>query len=323
MLFEYKRDMYGVDGEWFLRPRFYSSKPGALWIEGVLPQLSLIPPELSDEKNYPVFRWARSGGKDWEHPMEDAYSDILVSRVGSIFLTFLLVCSIGLTAYHSWWWLILGIPAALFTTIWCAEEFRSVRGYRRLMRAFKSGKIYAIQLDPDLVNAVRSLLESNLNDEVCRAFEKRHDEIPRCKRVVNTDRDSVTHVIAQNPALAEFLSKELNAELPSPPEYRRSAFDALYKCIQTEIDRLTTNKRILEEQQILEDKRRKMEEDLRRTREERNALAAAEADRISRILALPSILGESKEEVEMFGSISQEMCELGSQDSTRVASEQA
>ena len=34
MLFEYKRDMYGVDGEWFLRSRFYSSKPGALWIEG-------------------------------------------------------------------------------------------------------------------------------------------------------------------------------------------------------------------------------------------------------------------------------------------------
>lgn len=323
MLFEYKRDMYGVDGEWFSRPRFYSSKPGALWIEGVLPRPSLIPPELSDEKNYPVFRWARSGGKDWEHPMEDAYSDIVVSRVGSIFLTFLLVGSIGLTAYHSWWWLALSIPTALFTALWYTVEFFSVRGYRRLMRAFKSGKIYAIQLDPDLVNAIRSLLESNLHDEVCQAFEKRHDEIPQRKRVLNIDKDSPSRVIAQNPALAEFLSKELNAELPSPPEYRRSAFDALYKCIQTEIDRLTTNKRILEEQQILENKRRKMEEDLRRTREEREALAAAEADRMSRILALPSILGESKEEVEMFGSISQEMRELGSQDSTRVAHEQA
>ena len=322
MLFEYKRDMYGVDGEWFSRPRFYSSKPGALWIEGIPPRVSIIPPELGDEKNYPVFRWARSGGKDWEHPMEDAYRDILASHDCSMFLTFLLVCSIVLTACHSWWWLALSVPIALLTALCYIADFRSVRSYRRLMRAFKD-EIYAIQLDPDLVNAIRSLLESGLNDEVCQAFEKRHDEIPRYKRIVDVDKDSASRVIAHNPALAEFLSKELNAELPSPPEYRRSAFDALYKCIQTEIDRLTTNKRILEEQQILENKRRKMEEDLRRTREERNALAAAEADRMSRILALPSILGESKEEVEMFGSISQEMRELRSQDSTRVASEQA
>ena len=317
MLFEHGPWGFSIDGELHEKEDF-SHMSSALWIEGAD---DLLGSEFVPNNN-PVLVWAKTGAQDWTSAVKPLKRIAAVYFWIGTFSAALTVVLLGMALYLPFF-IAFVLINGFNTIIMYLAAVDDYRCYRRARRAFKSGQISVAQLDPDLVNAVRSLLESNLHAEVCRAFEKRHDEIPRCKRVVNIDKDSISRVIAQNPALAELLSKELNAELPSPPEYRRSALNTLYKCIQTEIDRLTTNKRILEEQQTLEDGRRKMEEDLRRTREERNALATAEADRMSRILALPSILGESKEEVEMFGRISQEMCELGSQDSTRVASEQA
>lgn len=59
---------------------------------------------------------------------------------------------------------------------------------------------------------------------------------------------------------------------------------------------------------------------LRRSREEREALVAAEADRASRVSSLPFILGETKDEVIGWGSLSQAMLEADTGSPTETES---
>jgi hypothetical protein len=212
----------------------------------------------------------------------------------------------------------LTIPSAFLTGVTGVVLVGGWQERKQLYRRFGSGELNAIEFDYSVIRYIRLLLQSGLSQNVRKRLEAGAGGVSVDSintKVVSISHESVTRVVRRNPELIEFISKEYGAKLPSPEEYRRRAFDVLYGYIQDEINRLKANHAAAEEQRRVEAERKATEESLRHSREEREALVAAEADRASRVSSLPFILGETKDEVIGWGSLSQAMLEADS-DST-------
>jgi len=212
----------------------------------------------------------------------------------------------------------LTIPSAFLTGVTGVVLVGGWQERKQLYRRFGSGELNAIEFDYSVIRYIRLLLQSGLSQNVRKRLEAGAGGVSVDSintKVVSISHESVTRVVRRNPELIEFISKEYGAKLPSPEEYRRRAFDVLYGYIQDEINRLEADRVAAEEQQRIEAERKATEASLRRSREEREALVAAEADRASRMSSLPFILGETKDEVIGWGSLSQAMLEADS-DST-------
>ena len=182
--------------------------------------------------------------------------------------------------------------------------------YRTRHQQFEN-EIQIIDFNYPVVRCIRWLLQSGLSQNARKSLEAGAEvSVGRINtEVVSIHGESVTLVVRRNPELIEFIGREYSAKLSSPEEYRRRAFDVLYGYIQDEIDRLKAAYAAAKERWRIEAERKATEEALRRSREEREALVAAEADRASRVSSLPFILGETKDEVIGWGSLSQAMLE--------------
>ncbi|MDO4660962.1 MAG: hypothetical protein Q4B27_02335 [Candidatus Saccharibacteria bacterium] len=212
----------------------------------------------------------------------------------------------------------MAIPSAFLTGVTGVVLVGGWQERKQLYRRFGSGELNAIEFDYSVIRCIRLLLQSGLSQNARKILEAGAGRVSVDSintKVVSISHESVTRVVRRNPELIEFISKEYGAKLPSPDEYQRRAFDVLYGYIQDEINRLKANRVAAEEQRRVEAKRKATEESLRHSREEREALVAAEADRASRVSSLPFILGESEDEVIAWGSLSQAMLEADS-DST-------
>lgn len=209
----------------------------------------------------------------------------------------------------------------MLVALFSAASAKAWREYKRLHQRLESGTLHAIELDEEVTRfIIRRLLKSNPSKGSHKMLEAGHYS-GSPKQVVDIDDDSVARVISRNPELIKFIGDEYNAELPSPEEYRRRAFDTLYRYVRDEINRLEADRVAAEEQQRIEAEREAIEASLRRSREEREALVAAEADRASRMSSLPFILGETKDEVIGWGLLSQAMLEADSSSASDLSKE--
>lgn len=285
-----------------------SSVCKALWVEG---------DEVSDEYRFPLaFYWTQDSGKveaEWRKYADQLRYACKIDAWYAILAA--LVAAIGMYALTwSLLWLMIVVPCVLVSTgagLHCSSEWTV---YKKMCQRYQWSELRVIEFDYDVITRIRWLIQSDLAQNVRDRLEI-GVHAGGIKKLVDIDDDSVARVIQRNPELIEFISKERSAELPSPEEYRRRAFDVLYGYIQDEINRLKANHAAAEEQRRVEAERKATEESLRHSREEREALVAAEADRASRVSSLPFILGESEDEVIAWGSLSQAMLEADS-DST-------
>ena len=198
--------------------------------------------------------------------------------------------------------LVFTLPALVLVAFFGAASAKAWREYKRLYRRLESDAPRAIELNQEVTRfIIRRLIKSNLSKGSRKMLEigSYNGSI---KEVIDVDDDSVARVISRNPELIKFIGDEYNAELPSPEEYRRRAFDVLYGYIQDEINRLEANQAIAAEQQRIEAE----QEADRRSRKKREAEVKAEADRASRVLSLPSILNETQDEVLALGLLAHE-----------------
>ena len=190
----------------------------------------------------------------------------------------------------------------MLVALFGAASAKAWREYKRLHQRLESGTLHAIELDEEVTRfIIRRLLKSNPSKGSHKMLEAGHYS-GSLKQVVDIDDDSVARVISRNPELIKFIGDEYNAELSSPEEYRRRAFDTLYRYVRDEINRLEANQAIAAEQQRIEAE----QEAARRSRKEREAVVKAEADRALRVLSLPSILNETKDEVLALGLLAHE-----------------
>ena len=301
-----------VDGEQVDYSKWDRSISRSLWVEGVTRE------EVSQPWECPgIYHWVWNESEQSQHAYQERVLLTFFARCGIV------VGSVAISscfASYAWslWWLLLAIPSALLTGITGIVLVGGWQERKQLYRRFRSGELNAVEFDYSVIRYIRLLLQSGLSQSVRKRLEAGAgggsvDSVNT--NVVSISHESVARVVRRNPELIEFISKEYGAKLPSPDEYRRRAFDVLYGYIQDEINRLEADRVAAEEQRRIEAKRKATEEALRRSREEREALVAAEADRASRVSSLPFILGESEDEVIAWGSLSQAMLEADS-DST-------
>lgn len=279
----------------------------ASWVEGV-----------SDEERFSfALHWAWSDGEvDW-HEYVDQLRIAALSDARKTTAAALAASIGGCASVWSLSWLILVVPAVLMTGYYIRSMISNWQRYRTRHQQFEN-EIQIIDFNYPVVRCIRWLLQSGLSQNARKRLEAGASgmSVGRINTgVVSIHGESVTLVVRRNPELIEFISKEYGAKLPSPEEYRRRAFDVLYGYIQDEINRLEADRVAAEEQRRIEAEREATEASLRHSREEREALVAAEADRASRVSSLPFILGESEDEVIAWGSLSQAMLEADS-DST-------
>ena len=273
----------------------------ASWVEGV-----------SDEERFSfALHWAWSDSEvDW-HEYVDQLRIAALSDARKTTAAALAASIGGCASVWSLSWLILVVPAVLMTGYYIRSMISNWQRYRTRHQQFEN-EIQIIDFNYPVVRCIRWLLQSGLSQNVRKRLEAGAGGVSVDSintKVVSISHESVTRVVRRNPELIEFISKEYGAKLPSPEEYRRRAFDVLYGYIQDEINRLEADRVATEEQQRIEAEREATEASLRRSREEREALVAAEADRASRVSSLPFILGETKDEVIGWGSLSQAMLE--------------
>ena len=199
----------------------------------------------------------------------------------------------------------MAIPSTLLTGVTGVVLVGGWQERKQLYRRFRSGELNAIEFDYSVIRYIRLLLQSGLSQSVRKRLEAGAGGVSVDSvntNVVSISHESVVRVVQRNPELIEFISKEYSAELPSPEEYRRRAFDTLYRYVRDEINRLKANQAIAAEQQRIEAE----QEADRRSRKERETAVKAESDRALRVLSLPSILNETKDEVLAWGLLAHE-----------------
>lgn len=273
-----------------------SSVYKALWVEG---------DEVPDEYRFPLaFYWTQDSGKveaEWRKYADQSRYACKIDAWYAIIAA--LVAAIGMYALTwSLLWLMIVVPCVLVSAgagLHCSSEWTV---YKKMCQRYQWSELRVIEFDYDVITRIRWLIQSDLAQNVRDRLEI-GVHAGGIKKLVDIDDDSVARVIQRNPELIEFISKECSAELPSPEEYRRRAFDVLYGYIQDEINRLKANQAIATEQQRIEAE----QEAVRRSRKEREAAVQAEANRALRVLSLPSILNETEDEVRAWGSLSQAM----------------
>ena len=286
-----------VDGEFVGdvgKPIFRS-----IWVEGVTRE------EVTDQEKFPfAFFWAWRGGMpSWStHTSQtraEALSDARIAAIAALIAAF---GGCGMAYRWSLWWLVFALPALVLVVLFGVASAKAWREYKRLHQRLESGTLRAIELNEEVTRfIIRRLLESNLSKGSRKTLETGQYS-GSLRQVIDIDDDSVARVISRNPELIKFIGDEYNAELPSPEEYRRRAFDSLYRYVRDEINRLEANQAIAAEQQRIEAE----QEADRQSRKEREAAVKAESDRALRVLSLPSILNETKDEVLALGLLSHE-----------------
>lgn len=301
-----------VDGEQVDYSKWDRSISRSLWVEGVTREEVSQPWECPE-----IYHWAWNESDQSKYANQERALLTFFARCG-IVVGSVAICSCFASYAWSLWWLLLAIPSTLLTGITGIVLVGGWQERKQLYRRFRSGELNAVEFDYSVIRYIRLLLQSGLSQSVRKRLEAGAgggsvDSINT--NVVSISQESVARVVRRNPELIEFISKEYGAKLPSPDEYRRRAFDVLYGYIQDEINRLEADRVAAEEQRRIEAEREATEASLRRSREEREALVAAEADRASRVSSLPFILGESEDEVIAWGSLSQAMLKADS-DST-------
>ncbi len=295
-----------VDGEQVGYSKCDKSISRSLWVEGVTREEVSQPWECPE-----IYHWAWNESDQSKYANQERALLTFFARCG-IVVGSVAICSCFASYAWSLWWLLLAIPSTLLTGITGIVLVGGWQERKQLYRRFRSGELNAIEFDYSVIRYIRLLLQSGLSQNVRKRLEAGAGGVSVDSintKVVSISHESVTRVVRRNPELIEFISKEYGAKLPSPEEYRRRAFDVLYGYIQDEINRLEADRVAAEEQQRIEAEREATEASLRRSREEREALVAAEADRASRMSSLPFILGETKDEVIGWGSLSQAMLE--------------
>lgn len=301
-----------VDGEQVDYSKWDRSISRSLWVEGVTREEVSQPWECPE-----IYHWAWNESDQSKYANQERALLTFFARCG-IVVGSVAICSCFASYAWSLWWLLLAIPSTLLTGITGIVLVGGWQERKQLYRRFRSGELNAIEFDYSVIRYIRLLLQSGLSQNVRKRLEAGAGGVSVDSintKVVSISHESVTRVVRRNPELIEFISKEYGAKLPSPEEYRRRAFDVLYGYIQDEINRLEADRVAAEEQRRIEAEREATEASLRHSREEREALVAAEADRASRVSSLPFILGESEDEVIAWGSLSQAMLEADS-DST-------
>ncbi len=312
MFLEIRSGVLYVDGEQVDYSKWDRSISRSLWVEGVTREEVSQPWECPE-----IYHWAWNESDQSKYANQERALLTFFARCG-IVVGSVAICSCFASYAWSLWWLLLAIPSTLLTGVTGVVLVGGWQERKQLYRRFGSGELNAIEFDYSVIRYIRLLLQSGLSQNVRKRLEAGAggvfvDSINT--KVVSISHESVTRVVRRNPELIEFISKEYGAKLPSPEEYRRRAFDVLDGSIQDESNRLEADRVAAEEQQRIEAEREATEASLRRSREEREALVAAEADRASRMSSLPFILGETKDEVIGWGSLSQAMLEADS-DST-------
>ena len=300
-----------VDGEQVDYSKWDRSISRSLWVEGVTRE------EVSQPWECPgIYHWVWNESEQSQHAYQERALLTFFARCGIV------VGSVAISscfASYAWslWWLLLAIPSTLLTGITGIVLVGGWQERKQLYRRFRSGELNAVEFDYSVIRYIRLLLQSGLSQNARKSLEAGAEvSVGRINtEVVSIHGESVTLVVRRNPELIEFIGREYSAKLSSPEEYRRRAFDVLYGYIQDEIDRLKAAYAAAKERWRIEAERKATEEALRRSREEREALVAAEADRASRVSSLPFILGETKDEVIGWGSLSQAMLKADS-DST-------
>lgn len=293
MFLEIRCGVLYVDGEQVDYSKCDKSISRSLWVEGVTREEVSQPWECPE-----IYHWAWNESDQSKYANQERALLTFFARCG-IVVGSVAICSCFASYAWSLWWLLLAIPSTLLTGITGIVLVGGWQERKQLYRRFRSGELNAIEFDYSVIRYIRLLLQSGLSQNVRKRLEAGAGGVSVDSintKVVSISHESVTRVVRRNPELIEFISKEYGAKLPSPEEYRRRAFDVLYGYIQDEINRL-------------EAEREATEASLRRSREEREALVAAEADRASRVSSLPFILGETKDEVIGWGSLSQAMLE--------------
>ena len=294
-----------VDGEQVDYSKWDRSISRSLWVEGVTRE------EVSQPWECPgIYHWVWNESEQSQHAYQERALLTFFARCGIV------VGSVAISscfASYAWslWWLLLAIPSTLLTGITGIVLVGGWQERKQLYRRFRSGELNAVEFDYSVIRYIRLLLQSGLSQNARKSLEAGAGaSVGRINtEVVSIHGESVTLVVRRNPELIEFIGREYSAKLSSPEEYRRRAFDVLYGYIQDEIDRLKAAYAAAKERWRIEAERKATEEALRRSREEREALVAAEADRASRVSSLPFILGETKDEVIGWGSLSQAMLE--------------
>jgi len=298
-----------VDGEQVGYSKCDKSISRSLWVEGVTREEVSQPWECPE-----IYHWAWNESDQSKYANQERALLTFFARCG-IVVGSVAICSCFASYAWSLWWLLLAIPSTLLTGVTGVVLVGGWQERKQLYRRFGSGELNAIEFDYSVIRYIRLLLQSGLSQNVRKRLEAGAGGVSVDSintKVVSISHESVTRVVRRNPELIEFISKEYGAKLPSPEEYRRRAFDVLYGALQDEINRLEADRVAAEEQQRIEAEREATEASLRRSREEREALVAAEADRASRVSSLPFILGETKDEVIGWGSLSQAMLEADS-----------
>lgn len=307
-----------VDGEQVGYSKCDKSISRSLWVEGVTREEVSQPWECPE-----IYHWAWNESDQSKYANQERALLTFFARCG-IVVGSVAICSCFASYAWSLWWLLLAIPSTLLTGITGIVLVGGWQERKQLYRRFRSGELNAIEFDYSVIRYIRLLLQSGLSQNVRKRLEAGAGGVSVDSintKVVSISHESVTRVVRRNPELIEFISKEYGAKLPSPEEYRRRAFDVLYGYIQDEINRLEADRVAAEEQQRIEAEREATEASLRRSREEREALVAAEADRASRVSSLPFILGETKDEVIGWGSLSQAMLEADSSSASDLSKE--
>lgn len=271
----------------------------SIWVEGITRE------EVTDQEKFPsAFFWAWTGGTPSWSALTNQMRDEALSCVRPAAVPALIAAFGGCGMAYRWsfGWLVFTLPALVLVAFFGAASAKAWREYKRLYRCLESDAPRAIELNQEVTRfIIRRLIKSNLSKGSRKMLEIGYYN-GSIKEVIDVDDDSVARVISRNPELIKFIGDEYNAELPSPEEYRRRAFDVLYGYIQDEINRLEANQAIAAEQQRIEAE----QEADRRSRKKREAEVKAEADRASRVLSLPSILNETQDEVLALGLLAHE-----------------
>ncbi len=299
MFLEIHCGRFYVDGEWTGCGDYSRHTDKASWVEGVSDQ----------ERRLFALHWAWSDGEvDWHEYVDQ----LRIAALLDARKTTATALAAGISGCASSWSLsgliLLVVPAVLMTGHYIRSMISNWRRYRTRHQQFEN-EIQIIDFNYPVVRCIRWLLQSGLSQNARKSLEAGAGvSVGRINTgVVSIHGESVTCVVRRNPELIEFIGREYSAKLPSPEEYRRRAFDVLYGYIQDEIDRLKAAYAAAKERWRIEAERKATEEALRRSREEREALVAAEADRASRVSSLPFILNETEDEVRAWGSLSQAM----------------
>lgn len=305
MFLEIRHGTLYVDGEFV--GNIDDSISRSIWVEGITRE------EVTDQEKFPsAFFWAWTGGTPSWSALTNQMRDEALSCVRPAAVPALIAAFGGCGMAYRWsfGWLVFTLPALVLVAFFGAASAKAWREYKRLRQRLGSDTPRAIELNQEVTRfIIGRLIKSNLSKGSRKTLETGHYN-GSLKQVVDIDDDSVARVISRNPELIKFIGDEYNAELPSPEEYRRRAFDTLYRYVRDEINRLEANQAIAAEQQRIEAE----QESARRSRKEREAAVQAEADRALRVLSLPSILNETEDEVRALGLLSHETQEEASKE---------